>query len=88
MSHRPRKRRVEKILGELMRHGVPTCSLLVVPDYHRQGRSLSDPDFCAWLHQMEALGHEIVIHGFFHERARRDDETAREKFITRFLYGG
>ena len=33
---------------------------------------------------METLGHEIVIHGFFHERARRENETVREKLVTRF----
>ena len=33
---------------------------------------------------MDTLGHEIVIHGFFHERARKKKETAREKIVTRF----
>src|SRR5439155_810106 len=27
-------------------------------------------------------GHEIVIHGYFHERPARRDETLRDKFIT------
>ena len=75
---------VAKILEELTRHGVTTCSLLVVPDYHRRGRSLADPEFCGWLQRMEASGHEVVIHGFFHERRRRTDETALAKLITRF----
>jgi len=75
--------KVEKILAELARHRVHACSLLVVPDYHRQGRSLADPGFRSWLHELAANGHEIVIHGFFHQRARRNDEKTRAKIVTR-----
>jgi uncharacterized protein len=75
--------KVEEILAALARHQVHACSLLVVPDYHRQGRSLADPGFRAWLHDLAANGHEIVIHGFYHQRARRNDEKARAKIVTR-----
>jgi len=75
--------RVEKILASLAGHGVHTCSLLVVPDYHRLGRSLADRSFCSWLHALAVNEHEIVIHGFFHQRARRRDENARAKIVTR-----
>ena len=37
--------RIERMLAQLAQAGVPRCSLLVVPDYHRAGRSLGDPDF-------------------------------------------
>src|SRR5438477_1970156 len=74
----------EKILADLARHQVNTCSLLVVPDYHHEGPSLADPGFRSWLEQMNASGHEIVLHGFFHERTRKTDESAREKIVTRF----
>jgi predicted deacetylase len=76
--------KVEKILADLTRHGVDTCSLLVVPDYHRQGRSLDESTFRFWLHELAAQGHEIVIHGYFHQRSRREGEKAREKIVTRF----
>ena len=75
--------RVEKILASLAGHGVHTCSLLVVPDYHRLGRSLADRSFCSWLHALAVNEHEIVIHGFFHQRARRRNENARAKIVTR-----
>ncbi|MBA2435486.1 MAG: polysaccharide deacetylase family protein [Verrucomicrobiota bacterium] len=78
------REKTERILTHLARHGVDTTSLLVVPDYHRQGRSMADPDFRAWLREQEARGHEIVIHGFFHQRARRTKEEARAKVVTRF----
>lgn len=45
---------------------------------------MADLNFRNWLQQMNTLGHEIVIHGFFHERARQAKETARQKIVTRF----
>ena len=74
----------EKILAELSHHQVPVSSLLVVPNYHHRGSSMEDRDFVRWLHDLETRGHEIVIHGYFHERPRRDGEKIREKFLTRF----
>lgn len=45
-----------------------TCSLLVVPGPWN-GESLSDsPKFIDWLHDCEARGHEIVQHGYTHEK--------------------
>lgn len=74
----------ERIIAQLARQRVEVCSLLVVPDYHREGRSLADPDFRAWLAELEARGYEVVIHGFCHQRARRANEDARAKVVTRF----
>jgi predicted deacetylase len=33
---------------------------------------------------LESNGHEIVIHGYCHERPRRANETIRDRFFTRF----
>jgi predicted deacetylase len=74
----------ERILSELARHGVRVCSLLVVPNYHHQHPIIEDRQFISWLRALESEGHEIVIHGYFHERPRRTRETLRERFITRF----
>src|SRR6266513_1041917 len=63
--------------------GVRTASLLVVPNYHRQGSSTADPAFVSWLRDLEARGYEIVIHGYFHQRPRRANERIIEKFMTR-----
>lgn len=72
-----------KIIGELQRHGIRTSSLLVVPDYHRSGPSMQDPVFVTGLRELEEAGHEIVIHGFFHQRPRRLGESFSDQFITR-----
>ena len=76
--------RAEEMVREIATLGVNVCSLLVVPDYHRQGRSMADPDFCDWLRQLQEKGSEIVLHGFFHERARRPNESVPDKVVTRF----
>lgn len=73
----------ERIIKELARHRVRVCSLLVVPDYHRTGASMNDREFVRWLRDLEAAGHEIVIHGYYHARPRRENESLRAKLITR-----
>src|SRR6266852_5043047 len=73
-----------KIISELSQRGIRVCSLLVVPDYHHQGAAMKDRQFVSWLRDLESAGHEIVIHGYFHERPRGQDETLRAKFLTRF----
>jgi predicted deacetylase len=72
-----------KIISELFHRGVRVCSLLVIPDYHHQGLATKDRQFIRWLRNLEADGHEIVIHGYFHERPRRPNESFRDKFLTR-----
>jgi hypothetical protein len=72
------------IISELARRGVSVCSLLVVPDYHHQGLFTKNQQFVSWLRGLEADGHEIVIHGYFHERPRGAKESLRDKFLTRF----
>jgi uncharacterized protein len=74
----------ERMMAELAQHGVGTTSLLVVPNYHHAGLTVADRPLTMWLREMEGRGHEVVIHGYFHARPRRENETAREKFLTRF----
>src|SRR5512132_3730035 len=72
------------IISELSAHGVRVCSVLVVPDYHHEGPFARHREFVTWLRALEADGHEVVIHGYFHERSPRTRETLRDKFMTRF----
>ncbi len=75
---------VRKILAELSPRGVAKTSVLVVPDYHHEGESMKNVEFVRWMRDLERDGHEVVIHGYFHERPRRSHETLRDKFLTRF----
>jgi len=74
----------DKIISGLANCGVSVCSLLVVPDYHHEGLFSKDLQFVSWLRGLEADGHEIAIHGYFHERPRRAKESLHDKFLTRF----
>lgn len=75
---------VDAIVSELAHHGVAVCSLLVVPDYHHRGCFTEDTAFVRWLQDLESRGHEIVIHGYFHQRPRRRGEKLIQKAVTRF----
>lgn len=75
----------DQILRELTRIGVAPCSLLVVPNYHGSGESCADRQFVRWLRDLEAEGHEVVIHGYFHQRPRGGGrETLRSRLLTRY----
>jgi uncharacterized protein len=78
----------DKILSALSRKGIRHCSLLVVPNYHHRGASIQDREFVSWLRNLEAIGHEIVIHGYFHQRPRRARESFLEKFVTQIYTQG
>jgi predicted deacetylase len=78
----------EKIRGELNRHGISVCSLLVVPNYHARGASMEDRQFVRWIRDLESAGDEVVIHGYFHKRPRRKCESWRTKFLTRLYTDG
>src|SRR5438876_12453256 len=72
------------IISELARRGVSVCSLLVVPDYHHQRVFARNQQFVSWLRGLEAYGHEIVIHGYFHERSCGAKESFNDKFFMTF----
>jgi predicted deacetylase len=42
-------------------------ALLVVPDYHRRAPILDDPVFMARLRGLQAEGHEVFLHGLYHQ---------------------
>lgn len=71
------RRTVETMLGDLRAAGAGVVSLLVVPDHHRKAPVDRDRDFLDWLHRLEAEGHEVVLHGFYHLRAPRGSFATR-----------
>ena len=72
----------KNILAEFQHHGIRASSLLVVPNYHHRGSSFEDRAFVSWLQELEAAGHETVIHGYFHQRPRRAGESLGNQFLT------
>src|SRR5215831_14186352 len=80
----PTQQITSTIISELSRHGLRVCSILVVPDYHHQGLFARHREFVTWLRGLEADGHEIVIHGYFHQRQPHTKESLRDKLLTKF----
>lgn len=76
-------RACEEIVNQLTALGLRMCTLLVVPDHHHQGHFREDEDFCAWLRALEHAGHEVVIHGYYHQRDRRAKESLYDRVVTR-----
>ncbi len=74
----------ERLLAALRGVGVERTSLLVVPDHHHRGHFLADAEFRKWLTGLAAAGHEMVAHGYFHQRERQPGETVRARLTTRF----
>lgn len=72
-----------EILRELAELGVPKCSLLVIPNHHGRGHFLADAECAAWLRARAAAGHELVMHGYYHQRPRRGGESVGAKLTTR-----
>jgi predicted deacetylase len=72
-----------EILSQLEALGAPPVSLLAIPDHHRKGHFLADDGFRSWLREQSARGHEAVIHGYYHQRARSEGESWRTRMTTR-----
>lgn len=66
----------------LARLGVMRTSLLVVPNHHHRGHFLDDQNFCRWLAERAAAGHELVVHGYYHQRATGGAEDLRDRLVT------
>ncbi len=78
----------EPMIAELRELGVERTSLLVIPDHHHRGHMLADAGFCRWLETLARQGHELVAHGYYHQRAPRPAETWRQRAMTRVYTQG
>lgn len=78
----------DRMLDDLAGLGVDRASLLVVPNHHRRGHFLDDPEFCRWLADCVAQGHEIVVHGYFHQRENPDRAGLRDRLVTEIYTAG
>ena len=79
---------VAVMLRDLAEAGVGVTSLLVVPDHHHRADIDQDPAFLDWLRGMEAQGHEIVLHGFYHRREASGGGGFARKIVTEHYTAG
>ena len=64
------RKRIAEMLDDLKEAGVDKTSLLVIPNHHHKAPITTDPGFCAWVRGLADGGHEVVLHGYFHQRPR------------------
>ena len=64
-------------------YGITRSSILVVPEFHHGGSLLQDKAFCDTVSGWQTSGHEIVLHGYFHDRRESPPEKLSTLFWTR-----
>ena len=65
-------------------YGITRSSILVVPEFHHRGsRARRISAFCDTVSGWQAQGHEIVLHGYFHDRRESPPEKLSTLFWTR-----
>ncbi len=65
-------------------YGITRSSILVVPEFDHCESVARDEAFRADVSGWQARGHEVVLHGFFHDRLESPPENIRTIFWTRF----
>jgi predicted deacetylase len=64
-------------------YGIRAASILVVPDFHHRAAVARNAAFCETVTNWQDAGHEIVLHGYFHDRRESPRETLGTLFWTR-----
>lgn len=64
-------------------YGITRSSILVVPEFHHEGSLTQDAAFCASVSGWQTAGHELVLHGYFHDRKESPPERLSTIFWTR-----
>jgi uncharacterized protein len=63
-------------------------ALLVVPNFHERWPLDAHPDFCARLRALQAAGHEVFLHGFFHKATSAPRRDLRWLYAQKIVSGG
>jgi predicted deacetylase len=67
----------------LTAYGITRSSILVVPEFHHGVSAGGDAEFRNAVNAWQSAGHELVLHGFFHDRKESPRETLAALFWTR-----
>jgi predicted deacetylase len=63
-------------------------ALLVVPNFHGAWPLAEHPSFCARLRALQGAGHDIYLHGFFHEAKSAAKKSLAWFWAQRIVSGG
>jgi uncharacterized protein len=77
-----------RILEELADLGIRRTSLLVIPNYHHNAPVTDDQVFQQWLIDRVQSGHEPVLHGYYHQRMRSENDSLLSRLTTEVYTAG
>ncbi len=83
-AHPGSQAQIAEQIAFLANYGVKCSSILVVPEFHHEGPADRDAAFCDAVSSWQAAGHELVLHGYFHDRRESPPETLSTLFWTRY----
>jgi predicted deacetylase len=83
-AHPGSRGQIAEQIALLAAHGITRSSILVVPEFHHGAAAGGDPAFREAVSGWQAAGHEVVLHGYFHDRKESPRETLGTVFWTRF----
>lgn len=67
----------------LKTYGISSASILIVPRFHHEQPTAENSAFCDDARAWQDAGHELVLHGYFHDRAESPPEKLTTLFWTR-----
>jgi predicted deacetylase len=82
-AHPGSRGQIAEQVAFLAERGVTRSSILVVPEFHHGASAGCDASFRDDVTAWQAAGHEIVLHGYFHDRKESPRETLSTVFWTR-----
>jgi len=82
-AHPGSRGQIAEQVAFLAERGVMRSSILVVPEFHHGASAGGDAAFRDAVTAWQAAGHEIVLHGYFHDRKESPRETLSTVFWTR-----
>ncbi|MCE0484559.1 MAG: polysaccharide deacetylase family protein [Methylacidiphilales bacterium] len=82
-AHPGSRAQIADQIAFLASYGIDRASILVVPEFHHQGPVSADREFCDAVTAWQAQGHDIVLHGYFHDRRESPPEKLSTLFWTR-----
>jgi predicted deacetylase len=82
-AHPGSRAQIAEQVAFLAAYGVTCSSILVVPEFHHGASAGGDAAFRDAVSGWQSAGHEIVLHGYYHDRAESPRETLKNLFWTR-----
>jgi uncharacterized protein len=82
-AHPGSRAQIAEQVAFLAAYGITCSSILVVPEFHHEGSLAADKIFCDTISDWQNAGHEIVLHGYFHDRKESPPEKLSTVFWTR-----